>query len=104
MPPLTDTVTFVCSVVLHFYDCSFAYCLLVFQVEVSDYFGQKRRKLIQGGIGRPLFIALYEDKVYVSSEWGPQNEGRLFVASRLDGTHLITLEQHMDSVQGERAR
>ena len=44
------------------------------QVEVCDYLGHNRRVIIQGGVGRPLFIALYEEKVYVSSDWGPRKE------------------------------
>ena len=69
---------------------------------MADYYGRNKKVLIQGGIGRPLFIALFEDKMYVSSEWGPQQTGRVFVASRMDGSHLTTLEDDVESVQGEK--
>ncbi|XP_062499695.1 low-density lipoprotein receptor-related protein 8-like [Corticium candelabrum] len=69
-------------------------------VEVCDYLGHNRRVIIQGGIGRPLFIALYEEKVYVSSDWGPRNMGRVFVANRFDGSHLMMIDHDVDSVQG----
>ena len=54
-------------------------CLFL-QVEVCDCLDYNRRVIIQGGVGRPLFIALYEEKVYLSSDWGPRKEGRVFVA------------------------
>ncbi|XP_062500275.1 low-density lipoprotein receptor-related protein 8-like [Corticium candelabrum] len=49
-------------------------------VEVCDCLDYNRRVIIQGGVGRPLFIVLYEEKVYLSSDWGPRKEGRVFVA------------------------
>ena len=59
----------------------FAYVFVCFlQVEVCDCLDYNRRVIIQGGVGRPLFIALYEEKVYLSSDWGPRKEGRVFVA------------------------
>ena len=67
-----------------------------------DYYGHNKKVLVQGGIGRPLFIALFEDKIYVSSEWGPQKTGRVFIASRMDGSHLSTLEDDVKSIQGEK--
>ena len=68
---------------------------------MADYYGRNKKVLIQGGIGRPLFIALFEDKMYVSSEWGPHNTGRVFIASRMDGSHMMTLEKDVHSVQGQ---
>ena len=43
---------------------------------------------------------LYEEKVYVSSDWGPRKEGRVFVANRFDGSQLMMIEHDVDSVQG----
>ena len=73
-----------------------------------DYYGRNKKVLIQGGIGRLLFIAwllfiaLFEDKMYVLSEWGPQKTGRVFVANRMDGSHLMTLKYDVESIQGEK--
>ena len=67
-----------------------------------DYYGRNKKVLIQGGIDWLLFIALFEDKMYVSSEWGPQKTGRVFVANRMDGVHLMTLKDDVESVQGEK--
>ncbi|XP_062499893.1 protein eyes shut-like [Corticium candelabrum] len=38
--------------------------------------------------------------MYVSSEWGDKKEGRVFVANRLDGTHLMMITTNVESVQG----
>ena len=67
---------------------------------MADYYGRNKKVLIKGGIGRPLFIALFENKIYVSSEWGLRKVGRVFVVSQMNGSHLTTLEKDMDSVQG----
>ena len=67
---------------------------------MADYHGHNKKVLIQRGIGQPLFIALFEDQMYVSSEWGPQKTGRVFIASRLDGSHVMTLENDVQLVQG----
>ena len=67
---------------------------------MADYHGRNKKVLIQGGIGRPLFIALFEDKMYVSSEWGPHKTGRVFIASNRDGSHVVTLEKDVHLVQG----
>jgi hypothetical protein len=75
---------------------------MFYQVVVSDYYGRNIKVLIRGGLGRPLFIALFEDKMYVSSDWDVEKNGvsRVFVASRLNGSHLRTLENDVDLVQG----
>ena len=38
----------------------------------------------------------------MSSEWGPQKTGRVFVANRMDGSHLMTLKDDLESIQGEK--
>ena len=68
---------------------------------MADYYGRNKKVLIQGGIGRPLFIALFEDKIYLSSEWGHQRTGKVFIASRMDGSHVWTLANDVQLVQGQ---
>ena len=68
---------------------------------MADYYGRNKKTLIKLGIGRPLFIALFEDKIYLSSEWGHEKTGRVFVASRMDGSHVTTLENDVQLVQGQ---
>ena len=67
---------------------------------MADYYGRNKKVLLQGTIGRPHFIALFEDKMYVSSQWGPQKTGRVFVASRMNGSHVMTLEKDVHLAQG----
>ena len=67
-----------------------------------DYYGRNKKVLIQGGIGWPLFIALFEDKMYVSSEWGPNKIRRVFINNRMDGSYWMTLEVDVESIQGEK--
>ena len=38
----------------------------------------------------------------MSSEWGPQKAGRVFVFDRMDGSHLRTLGDIVESVQHEK--
>ena len=65
-----------------------------------DYYGRNKKVLVQRAIGWPLFIALFEDKMYMSSEWGHLKTGRVFVANRMDGSHLTILKDDVESIQG----
>jgi hypothetical protein len=69
---------------------------------VSDYWGHLKKTLINGGLGNLLSIAVFENKIYMSTEWGPRHKkvGKLLMANKVNGSHVETLKDNMHSVQG----
>eukprot|EP00118_Oscarella_pearsei_P023723 m.287153 g.287153 ORF g.287153 m.287153 type:complete len:569 (+) comp40702_c0_seq3:1382-3088(+) len=66
------------------------------KIVAMDYNGKNMRILVHGGIGTVFGLALYDDKI-VFSEW---QEGQVFIAGRLDGSHKTTLKSDVTNVKG----
>jgi hypothetical protein len=67
---------------------------------VSDYWGHLKKTLINGGLGNLLSIAVFEDKVYLSTQWSSGKVGKMFIASKSNGSHLATVDKNVHSIQG----